>query len=703
MNRACLLVGCKEIRKGKILRNKFHIILIFSLFFLGCTYYNTFYNAKKNFKEGEKTQRSLAPGIKSTAANQKYEEAIKKASKVLTFHPKSKWADDALFLIGRAYYNMEDYTKAERKFEELLVSFPKSKFVKDCHYYISFSQYKSGNEEDAIQSFKQIVQSGKAEKGRKAEASFIIGEIYFGREEYDDAISHYLHLVENYKSDTLASLAQARVGESFWLKKDYVSAKEAFAQVEKYDPKPDKLFESKFRTGECCYLLGEFQEGMDMFTSLSKESKDSEKLPTVKLKIVEGILLSGRTEEAMQEYDKIIKDYPKTAHSATALYQLGMIQQEKFVDLKMAKAFFDSCKAESPSSPIAQQALTKSANISKVEEYQKQLSEGEAEKSGKALFLLAELYLTQMNQPDSALAEYLTLAEKYPESEYAAKSLYAAAWILENVKHDSAQAENIYRKIIQDYPGSDYLKPAMEFLKVSPDSLNVDNPERVYLEAERILLEYENVDSALALYEGIMERFPQSIYAGKSAYAVAWVTEHYANPGDSSVALAYQKVIDQFPNSEYAEEARIKLGFASSKKTSPTLPPQPAMPPEQQPPDTTKVDTASISGPSIPLAPAPLTRGPFVYPESEIESGIKGKVVVKIVIDFQGKVTDAVLVNKTGNYFIDEAARKAALQTTFDPQKIDMSLWGQWFLYDVEVVPPQTDEDGHIDQSGIKP
>jgi TonB family protein len=688
------------------LRNKFQIILILSLLFVSCTYYNTFYNAKKSFKEGEKTQKGLAAGVKSTAANQKYEEAIKKASKVLIFHPKSKWADDALFLIGRAYYNMGEYAKAQRKFEELLASFPKSKFADDCHYYVSLCQYKSGNELDAIQSLKLLVQSSKAEKKKRAEAAFLLGGMYFEREEYDDAVSHYRQLVENYKKDTLAVFAQARIGESFWLKKDYAEAKEAYAQVEKYDPKPEMLFDSKFKSGECCYLMGSFEEGMKIFTGLSNETKYPEKLPLVKLKIIEGILLSDSTQEAIQEYDKIVKDYPKTEHSATALYQLGMIYLEKFGDLKKAKELFDSCKAESPQSKIAHEALTKSANIAKVEEYQTELSAEETEKSCNALFLLAEFYLAQMNQPDSALAEYLLLAAKHPESEYASKSLYAAAWILENIKKDTTGAKEVYERILKDYSGSDYLKPALEFLKISPDSFEVSNPERKYLKAEKMLFEYENVDSALVLYNGIIQEFPQSIYAGKSAYAIAWITEYYANPGDSTVILAYQKVIDQYPNSEYAEAARLKLGLASTMGTPPP-PPQQQKPPEQSTPDstqvdTTKTDTTSSSESSIPMAPEPLKRGEFVYPESEKESGIQGKVGLKIMIDFEGKVIDAALVNKTGNYWIDEAAKQAALKTTFDPQKIDAKLLGGWFLYDVEVIPPTTNQDSHIDQSGIK-
>ena len=101
------------------------------------------------------------------------------------------------------------------------------------------------------------------------------------------------------------------------------------------------------------------------------------------------------------------------------------------------------------------------------------------------------------------------------------------------------------------------------------------------------------------------------------------------------------------------------------------------------------------------MAPKPQKAGEFVYPESEIESGIQATVVLKIMIDFEGKVMDAVLVSKTDNYWIDEAAIKAAKETTFDPDSVDMALLNQWLLYDVEVRPPPVD-DGLIDQSGME-
>lgn len=682
--------------KPNLLISRFVVALALLFLLSGCTYYNTFYNARRSFKEGEKAQKRATAQTRHNVGKNHYELAIKKASKVLTFHPKSKWADDALFLIGRAYFNMGQYVKARRKFEELQASFPKSKLVNDSHYYISMCHYFAGEEIGAINSLKSLLESDRTERKRKAQASFSIGEIYFERKEFVDAMIYYERTLSEFEPDTLSPITRFRIGECWWQQKDYEKAKEAFAQVQDLDPSLELLFESKFEQGRCFYTLGDHEEGMAIYLELSEDTRFPTKLPWVKLQIAQGYSFSDELSLAMEEYLEVTELYARTEESAKAYFQLGEIYEEVFVDLHRAKEMFESCNNQASRSDIAKLALTKSANISRIAEYQQALSAEESEQSGKALFLLGELYLTQMDQPDSALAQYLALAERFPESEYAAKSLYAAAWILENVKQDPAGAEEIHWRIVAEHPGSDYLKPALDFLDESPESfgLEADNAEEIYFEAERLLFERHQVDSALALYELIIDEFPGSLYAGKSAFARAWAIEYYNNPGDSTAIFAYQNVIDEYPQSEYAEEAKIKLGL--SRRVRPTLPaPRETTPTQEM--DSTLLAQPDTSGPEIPTAPKPHRKAEFVYPETEIMSGVRGGVVLKIRIEFDGTVSEAEVVNSLDNPWIDEAAREAALNTLFDVEEIDMKDLGGWFLYTVEVKTP-LDEDHLLDQ-----
>ncbi|MCJ7507896.1 MAG: tetratricopeptide repeat protein [candidate division Zixibacteria bacterium] len=666
---------------------------------LSCAYYNTFYYAKKNFKKAESSQKKANRQIASSEEKRLYDAAIQKASKVLTFHSKSRWVDDALLVIGMSFYYEGEYSKAERKFSELTSSFPRSELVLKARFYQAMCQYRLEEYDGAISSLKSILADPKS-KNLREQIYFTLGEIYFQQKRYDEAIESYQTMMQKYKKSELLAQAQYRIGESYLQKKDYLGAQEALSQVNNFKPANELIFNSAFKTAECYYVMDKISSGIELLNKLAKDERFYQKLPAIKLKIAEGFYLLDKDEEAIEEYQEITTSYPKTEESAMAYYQLGIIYQERTGDLKKAKEMFDKSKDEKPGSTCAKKALEKSASLAKVDEYKKQLSIEEAKETAKTTFLLAELYLTQINQPDSAIAEYLSLVEHHPQSEYAPKSLYAAAWVLQNIKVDSVAASNLYQRLIKEYPHSDYVKPAYRFLKQSPSSKET-YAEEEYLKAEELLLAKGKVDSALALYRKIVRDYPQSEYAPKASYAIAWTIENLVCPNDSSSILAYQEVVDKFPQTEYATRAKSKLSSSGMPKSTPIASlPQNAAPITRS--DTTKSfpDTTQYS---IPLAPTPIIRGPFVYPESERDSGIQGKVVLKIKIDYPtGTVAEADVLGSLNNYNIDEAAKKAAMSTFFSPDSFAVKPPGGYYLYTVDVIKYGTGQyDSHLDQTNF--
>ncbi len=675
---------------------KFFLItpLIVFLLFSSCTYYNTFYNAQKEFKVGRDVQRKAGSDEPNRSANTHYDEAIKKASKVLTFHPNSKWVDDALFLIGESFYYKGEYNKAERKFQELLVNFPESDFIPDCHYSIGLCQYRMNNLSQALITFNSILETEKKRKF-KSDAAYVLGEIHFEQKEYDDAIKNYSLIINDYKNEELMGKSQFRMAECYFLKKDYDKAKEEYSLVKNFTRDRTLIFESKFKIGECLYLMNQVEEGINVFYELSKDEKYFKYLAKIQLKIARGHFLQDSTDLALKEYENVTLTSPRTDESCEAFYQMGSIYQDQLLDLKKAKELYDNSTKDKPQSEIGKKALERSANLAKLEEYQKQLTE--AEKPEITLYLLAEAYLFEMNQPDSAISEFEILVEKYPESELAPKSLYTIGWILGNIKNDKEKAKEFYQKLWDQYPNSDYADLAWPFLGISQDSAKSHLPGYFFQEAERMLLEQGDTDSARSLYQKIVQDFPESKYAPASQYALIWTQEQYDNPGDSTMILAYQELVAKYPDSKYADAARLKLGI--KKPTQPKPQPKDEKPPTPEEQTDSLAQQEQEQQPMFPLAPEPVTRGPFVYPESEVESGIKGKVVLKIKIDnFNGKVYEADVINSLNNHYIDEAAKEAALQTVFETDSLDIMNVGGYYLYEVEVIPPKTD-DSHTDPS----
>src|SRR4051812_32218526 len=102
------------------------LVSIALLCFSGCAYYNTFYLAKRYYKDAHKEQEKSVSGAISPGAATRYDQVIHQCLKVITEYPKSKWVDDALYLMGASLYGKGDYAGAIHRLDELETRFPKS-------------------------------------------------------------------------------------------------------------------------------------------------------------------------------------------------------------------------------------------------------------------------------------------------------------------------------------------------------------------------------------------------------------------------------------------------------------------------------------------------------------------------------------------------------------------------------------------------
>lgn len=65
--------------------------------------------------------------------------------------------------------------------------------------------------------------------------------------------------------------------------------------------------------------------------------------------------------------------------------------------------------------------------------------------------------------------------------------------------------------------------------------------------------------------------------------------------------------------------------------------------------------------------PQPIELATPVYPNPARDAGITGAVVVRALVNERGKVVSAAIGRSSGNGDLDEAAKVAALQSTFKP------------------------------------
>jgi TolA-binding protein len=840
---------------------KIYLIILALILFSSCVYYNTLYNAEKKFKDAEKNQfypskRTNPRNIKiepnraekptepqiSVTDKSLYKAAIEKATKVIVYHPKSKYVDDALWIIGKSRYNITEYIASDKKLKELAIRFPDSKYADDANYYIGMGHFWMQKYDIALEAFNEIIETKDTEY--KDDASFMIAYIGFLKENYNDAINSFEGLLKTYPNSDSAATSQYFIGACQDSLGEYLDALNAYFLVKNYGPSHELYFDAHYAYGSTAYKADSIELGMSIFSDLLKKERYFQKSSIIHLKLAKGLFLQGNIEDAESEYLKVIEQFPKTNQSAEAYYQLGSIYQDAKDDLDAAKQYFNDATKEKRGSPVYNLALTKSANIVKLETYRTKLGKNSAdgntiedstqidttnievskedtvsvsdstqsippdiltadstnipdndgqqeippfllkiremaakdglipedsiyapppipqsvdstlyidsatdsnqyassdslsEKSNsdqdtlhtidsleitdiseafdsteiqdslqaiqdsidtvnediEIRFLLAELYHHDLNRPDSALQEYISLAETYPQSKYSAKALLASAYIYES-KNDSINAQIQYLKLIDDYPTSDQSRFAVKKVEgatISPEN----NIELYYSHAEDLYYNYNNLDSAILVFDFIENSFPQSEYAAKSAFAKAWIiNNNIVEEGDSSSYYEFTSIVDKYPETPYALEAKIKLGLIKKE-----LPParniiaeEDELSPEEDSLLQAEVDSLKKHARDLRVAPPVKDTGLFVWPDSLLKAKFDRTVIItyKIKISLFGDVDDYQLLGPSGNNEIDSLANIALENTLFNMDDLsDLAMQDEYFRYDMRLVPP---------------
>lgn len=696
------------------------LLILAAMLLSGCVYYNTFYHAKKFFNDAESSRKKDDRDEANGGERQNYEKAIKKSSKVLAEYPGSKYEDDALFVIGKSFYYIGDYPKAERKFRELLSSYPDSKYAAESRFFLGKSRYKLENYQLAVETLKRVVEQGKNSSWR-AEALLLLGQIHTEQEHYDQAEADFSRFIEDFKSDKRLSQAYLNLGELFAGQDRYDTAAVLFGKAAAATEDPEAKYTALHQEGSADYEIDSVAAGTAIFAELQENPDYKNHLGEILLRLAEGHYLQGDWETAIRQFDEITSDYKGQPEEIEAYYMMGVIIQDDLDDIETAKEMFDWAARGRAQSEYRPLAMARSANIAKVTEYRDNLSSDQLDAAIDSRFKLAELYRETLNRPDSALREYQSLVEEYPGSEEAPKALLAIGWLYENAYHDTAQARDVYREVLEEYPYTDEYGSALELLGNTGNSYDTLTARKLYHLAENEYLDRNDLDSARQLFTDFKYRYPDSKLLPKAEFALANIAQRTyvprkAPPGDSTFVDStmykiFARLGQRYAGTPIGDEAtRLATGQPKEKPRQQRPQQQQQQQQQQQESDTllANADLEDLPPGADTLSPAqieelklqkiieelplldkdPTVSPEFNYPISAYGDRFEGRVMAKIKIEFDGKVTDVELLKPSNVDEIDREVERVLLETEFNPMEIDPLDIGGYFLYYYQVKLP---------------
>lgn len=621
------------------------LLLILALLFTSCgAYFNTFYNTKKYFNEAKKEREKRQGDTPSSNEQNKYNQTIEKASKILELYPNSKYVDDAVMILGECFYYKAEYVKAERKFEELITYFPTSPYFASAQFWFGKTKIKLKDYLGARFTLQEVVNNSGFKNDLRDEAQFHLGEIQFEQGYFLEAEREYKKAAESADNKAIKSRAYFQLGKSQIKIQDYPQAVESFRQTIKNSPDKRFVYEAKLNLGTATKLAGNYREASDILLELLEEQSFKDQHGFVKLELADCLYREGKSlleklkgadvehlgkiEQALDEYKKISLEYKKTDAAAKAYFEIARIYEEDFGDFASAKDYYEKVKLESPKAldvPAATQKAKDIGDLIRLNSLvkkslgiqldgkganQHQLSELELlllehgvhpelrfiqrkkkldqaalanqpqtkveEEADEAKSVdgaqpdadldalvanklqLAEIYLFQFSQVDSAMAEYDEIIRLFPEHSGCAKALFSSALIYENEYLNKFKTDSLFYVLIDRFPESYQAQEARKILGLPMVVNRNEIAADLYKSAERHLFSARNPAKAKEELQRLYEYFPNSEYAPKALFALGWIYEEFHNQSDSARAV-YEEILQKYPNSEYSKTVKIKL------------------------------------------------------------------------------------------------------------------------------------------------
>ncbi len=169
---------------------------------------------------------------------------------------KEELRDEYFFMLGYGYFMRNEYERSSRAF--FVIKDWDSPYSAPATYYYSHIAYTNGNLETALRGFLNL----RDDESFSGLVPYYIIQIYYLQRRYDDVIEHGPELLEVAVSRRVAEIARV-IGESYYRRRQY---KEAIYYLEMFvDNTGNVSREDRYQLGYSYYQTQRFEEAAAMF------------------------------------------------------------------------------------------------------------------------------------------------------------------------------------------------------------------------------------------------------------------------------------------------------------------------------------------------------------------------------------------------------------------------------------------------------
>ncbi len=321
-------------------------------------YYNTYYNAKQGFALGtEALERHEIPlheaewirihPLGKSADQEDLQAAVEKSSSVLQKFSDSRWADNALFLRGRAYFYSDEPYLAMMDFEELYATADEINLRDEAVLWRGRVLYDLQRYREAADYLADHLDMLSVQENRNylAEAKALLALQYCMLDSLPSARSLLGEATSELHEGEVKVRARYLQGQVLERLGAYREAFFAYANVGQGSPEYDYVFSSEIKRAEMARRMGEPETSLEILNRLQRDDKSYDRRTLVRLEIGRALEAQGNTARAEKIYRELLHGRSRTMAPDVrnrAYAGLGMIHFEQYRNHAVAAAYFDS-------------------------------------------------------------------------------------------------------------------------------------------------------------------------------------------------------------------------------------------------------------------------------------------------------------------------------------------------------------------------
>ena len=416
---------------GRRGRRLFFFLLVAGLLLLvGCAKYNTYYNAKKAFDaaehEREEAIRQHKDPPKPTGQQKaNYENAARKAQKILDEYPGHSLTDDALFLQGKAYFRLESYRMSIRKFDLLFTNFPATPYMEEA-LYLQALNYLLIGAVDRSQDYLDLLAKQFPDSDFQAETLKVSGDNAYTLERWEEAATAYQEYLDNFPDDSDRDRIGLKLAECYWELKDYDRAAVVLQEVSNTTTSAELGFRARLLRARVHVRMGDFEVSDLLLGELEKEAGIYRSQGDVVIIQAESLVAQGKADEASPLLENMPKEWETPDVKARAAEILGDLYLERG-KLEEARLKFQDAVRRKDALEDENRCRILNQTLADYLAAEQALPDAKPERVPRLKLLQANSLLFGFNRPGEAVRLYMeAAADTAADSTSAARALYGA-------------------------------------------------------------------------------------------------------------------------------------------------------------------------------------------------------------------------------------------------------------------------------------